>query len=86
VTPGVGQAHAFNKERQSSETVSSLEKWLLGARFSRELFADGSDDTDFSHAPEHVGSDIGTARVVAKDSLSSSSLPSGVVGPVLIVT
>jgi hypothetical protein len=44
----------------------SLRKRLLALRLRRVLVANGGDDADFSHAAEHVCSNVGTIRVITE--------------------
>ena len=59
---------------------------MLDSGLRRVLVANDNGKAEFNEASERLGSDIVTAGVVAKYSVSISSLPSGEVRPVLIVT
>ena len=50
------------------------------------LVTNGCYQAELYHASEHMGSNVTTSWVIAKYSVSSSSRPSGVLRPVLIVT
>jgi hypothetical protein len=39
---------------------------VSGSRFRRVFVADGCHGTNLPHAPEHMGSNIGTFRLVAE--------------------
>jgi hypothetical protein len=52
--------------REVDSKIGSMEKRWLGPRSGRVFVANRCHSAKLHHAPEHVGSNVGTARLVAQ--------------------